>query len=392
MQQKKLLGTKKGGGIKSKMKVLYIGHYKEGSGWSEAAINYILSATKSNIDIVCRNIKLNNNPPAKIDPIISELENKDLNNIDYCIQHVLPHHLVSTNKFKKNIAYFAGESNTLKYNIWIDYLNKMDFIWVPNSTLKTNLISDGLSENRVRVIPHAFDLSKYQYKNSNINFGPNNYKFKFYYIGEWNDRKNLESIIRCFHSEFANYEPVSLVLKVKKPGINSNDVSKHIENMCSQIKSEMRIYPNINDYHSEIIISDNMTNDQIHALHNACDCFIGPSHGEGWSIPAFEAMCYGKTPICSNEGGTKEFIDQNNKDTGYLIDGTYSICNHSDSAFPHIFTGKEEWFQPSESEVKKAMRYYYENRNNIDRLAGIKNAERFSYENIGKVIKDNLND
>jgi glycosyltransferase involved in cell wall biosynthesis len=391
MQQKKLLGTKESGGIKNKMKVLYIGHYKEASGWSNAAINNILSIASNNVDIACRNIKLTNTE-SQIDTRILNLEKNNLDNIDYCIQHVLPHHLVSTKKFKKNIAYFAGESNTLKYNIWKDYLDAMDFVWVPNSDLKANLINDGISESKLEVIPHAFDINKYKTPFGRLNFGSNNHKFKFYYVGELNDRKNIESIIRSFHAEFNNYEPVCLVLKVKKTGVNPNDLAKHVNNMCSQIKKEMRLYANINDYHSEIVISNDMTFDQIHSLHQSCDCFVGPSHGEGWSIPAFEAMCYGKTPICSNEGGTKEFIDKNNKATGWLINGSQSICNHSDPAFPHIFTGREEWFQPDESEIKKAMRYYYDNRNIIDRSIGIKYAEQFSHENIGKIIKDTLND
>jgi hypothetical protein len=102
-------------------------------------------------------------------------------------------------------------------------------------------------------------------------------------------------------------------------------------------------------------------------------------------------MRYGKTPICSNEGGPRDFIDRNNPSTGTLINGIYGICNHSDPAFMDIFTGREEWFIPSESEIKKSMRYYYQNRLNIDRNAGPKMSEKFSYQNIGNLIKGLLN-
>ena len=83
----------------------------------------------------------------------------------------------------------------------------------------------------------------------------------------------------------------------------------------------------------------------------------------GLSIPAYEAMLYGNTPICSNEGGPKDFIDPNNKNTGTLINGVYDICNQQDGAFEHIFTGRELWFHASEQETCNAMRYYYNNRN-----------------------------
>ena len=44
-----------------------------------------------------------------------------------------------------------------------------------------------------------------------------------------------------------------------------------------------------------------------------------------------------------------------------------------------------------EVETKKAMRYYYENRQKIDRTSGRKRAEKFSYEEVGNQIKEFLN-
>jgi len=369
------------------MKILYIGHYKEGSGWSKAAIDLILAMDSVGIDVTCRNIKLTPNNQ-KINPRILELESKPLNNIDVCIQHVLPHHMVGTQKFKKNIAYFVAESSSVLYNPWMVCLQNMDEVWVPNKSLATSLAHDGLNK-KISVVHHAADLSK-GYAQEKFIF-PEKNNFKFYYIGELNDRKNIESIVRSFHSEFASFEPVSLVLKIKKHGVSPPELTKHCEQVCTNIKKELRMYRNIEDYHRELIISDDLDDKFIDVLHNSCDCFVSPSHGEGWSIPAFDAMRYGKTPICSNEGGPKDFIDSNDPNTGKLINGIYSVCNHSDPAFMDIFTGREEWFTPSESEIKKSMRYYYENRFKIDRTAGAKTAEKFSYKNIGNLIKGLLN-
>lgn len=371
------------------MKVLYIGHYREGTGWSKAAQDLILSINRSGVDVVCRNIKLTNTNVA-IDPMVSILEQKNLENIDYCIQHVLPHHMVGTDKFKKNIAYFVGESSSVKYSGWMNNLSYMDEIWVPNETMKNNLILDGFYKP-IKIVHHAFDLSKYDNINAQINFGSENYKYKFYYIGELNDRKNLDTIIRCFHAEFQPWEPVCLILKVKRFGVHSHELKKHVHSMCDQIKKEMRLYKNLDQYHNEIIITEDMTDEQIMILHSSCDCFVSPSHGEGWSIPAFDAMCFGKTPICSDEGGPAEFIDKDNLSTGCRISGTETICNHSDAAFPTIFTGREFWFTPNEKEIRKAMRYYYKNKEVSHKEKALEHAEKFSYQNIGNQIKEALN-
>ena len=370
------------------MKVLYIGHYKENSGWSKAALNAIEALTTTDLDVVCRNIKLTSNE-CSVDQKILELEKKDLNNVDYCIQHVLPHHITGTNKFKKNVAYFVHEIDSIRYHHWYHNLQLVDEVWVPNSDSKNNLGNDGFDLNRLRVVPHAFDMSKYQDNRHRISFDKKNHTFKFYFICELDDRKNIDSIIRCFHSEFDASEPVSLVLKIKRSGMDPSSLRSGIIKMCDELKSQMRLYHKIEDYHHEVIITEDFTDEQIRILHQSCDCYLGPTHGEGWGIPAFDAMAYGKTPICSNEGGPKDFIDPNNKNTGYLVDGFYEVCNHRNAAFPDLFTGRHNWFAPNEIEIKKAMRYYFENKhhNNKD---GVKRAEQFSYENVGQVIKECL--
>lgn len=370
------------------MKLLYIGHYKEGTGWSKAAIDLIHAIDSAGIDVVCRDVKLTPRP-FNIPQRIQELESKKIDNIDFCIQHLLPHHLVGTSKFKKNIAYYVGESTTLRYNNWQSSLELMDEIWVPNHTQLNNMKQDGFKN--VQYVPHAFDLSKYDTQdNEKLKFIDKNETFKFYYIADINDRKNIESVIKCFHSEFHKYEPVSLVLKIKKFGANPANLYEQLKNMCDSIKQTLRIYPRVADYHEEIIITNEMTSSEIDMLHKTCDCMVSVTHGEGWSIPSFDAMCFGKTPICSDEGGPKEYISD--KNTGTLVKGVYSICEHTDAAFSNIFTGRESWFVPDEEETKAAMRFYYENRNTIDRNKGLEIAQKFSYHNVGNMIKELLND
>lgn len=372
------------------MKILFLGHFHEDSGWSKGAINLVKAMDIAGLDVVCRSIKLTDTNKC-YDTKIQELENKTIDNVDICIQNVLPHHLVKTDKFAKNIAYFVGESVKMKHFYWFNYLELMDEVWVPNSTLQQHLAAENIA-TKLSVIPYPSDINQYNAEKEKLYFGSNNYKFKFYYIGELNDRKNIESIIRCFHAEFSPYEPVSLVLKVKKFGSNKDKLKEEVKDMCDKIKKQMRLYSNLESYHEEIIITEDVHDDVISSLHRSCNCFVSPTHGEGWSIPSFDAMCYGNTPICSNEGGPKEFIDANDKNTGWLIDGMYNICNHGNPAFKELFTGADEWFMPSERAIKQAMRFYYEHRDTIDKTIGIKNAERFSYINIGKKIKDILND
>lgn len=370
------------------MKLLYIGHYKENSGWSKAALNMIEAISSTDIDLVCRSVNLTDIKTTTNKKLL-DLENKSLDNIDYCIQNVLPHHITGTNKFKKNIAYFINDLDSIKTHHWYNDLQLVDEIWVPNNDSKNNLIKDGI-DKKIRVIPIPANIENYANTKHRISFGKDDYKFKFYFICDIDDRKNLETIIRCFHSEFHSSEPVLLVLKIKKAGINPNSLRQGIGKLCDEIKSTMRLYANTDEYHKEIIITEDFTDEQMTILHQSCDCYIGPTHGEGWGLPVFDAMCYGKTPICSKEGGPKDFIDHNNKNTGWLVNGMLGICNHRNAAFNDIFTGNHHWFIPNEIEIKEAMRYYYNNR--IKSSDGLEQGKNFSHNVIGTMIKDALND
>lgn len=364
------------------MKVLYLGHYKEGTGWSNAAINNILALNKQDVDLVTRNVRLTKEMPVPQE--ILELEKKDLQNIDVCIQHVLPHHLVGTTKFKKNLAYFVNETNTIKYaSNWLQSLKMMDEVWVPCERSKTNLHNDGL-EN-IKVIPHTFDTSEYKIDESMQAKNLIEDNFKFYYIGEINDRKNLENIIRCFHVAFSPSEPVDLMLK-----LNGALSYEQVDERCTKIKNQLRLHNNLNLYKKENIIPNYLSRQELLSLHNVCDCYISTSHGEAWNIPAFEAMAFGNTPICTEYGGPEDFIDKENKQTGTLIRGVSKICNHQNPAFGFLGTGREMWFEPDDRHTIETMRYYFENRKNKDRTQGIKQANKFSYENIGKLMQESL--
>ena len=126
---------------------------------------------------------------------------------------MLPHHLTATTKFKKNIAYFVNETSTIRYaSNWLQLLQTMDEVWVPCERSKSSLLIDGL-EN-VKIVPHTFDTTELVRDNNIGAVDLIRDNFKFYYIGDMNDKKNLSNIIRCFHVAFSPSEPVDLILKL----------------------------------------------------------------------------------------------------------------------------------------------------------------------------------
>ena len=271
----------------------------------------------------------------------------------------------------------------------------MDELWVPNWDLAKSLQTDGITAP-IHVVGHPCNISRYKTKYQEINLPIADGVFKFYYIGDINDRKNLESIITCFHSEFDRSEPVSLILKVKKFGHNPEQCQSVIDGIIQKVQKDLRMYNDPSQYHRNVVITEDIEDKDICALHQYGDCFLSPTHGEAWSLPSFDAMGFGSSPICSDYGGPKEFIGEG---CGTLVGGTYSVCKCSDAAFPDLFTGREYWFQPCEMQIRQAMRNKYEEHKKDPigtkrewKLTGLEQAKLFSYEKIGQQMKGLLSE
>ena len=366
------------------MKVLYISHACEPTGWGRAAIDNILALDAAGIDVVCRNVELTGKSETPEELI--EFQRKHSYDATHCIQHVLPHHLVGTDVYKKNIAYFVSETDKVSHLDWHSHLQLVDEVWTPNAYSANALYDQGL---KAKVVHHCCDVSKYSKTYNSISIPEVDYTFKFYCISDFNDRKNIESVVRCFHATFDPSEPVSLILKLNKHGQPLEKVRQEIQSLCNNVKIRSRLYDGSRHYHKEVVITGHSTEDEIMSLHQYGDCFLNFTHGEAWSIPTFDAMCFGNTPIVSNVSGPRAYITE--EDFGQLIDGQYAICNSVDAAFPDLFTAREYWFDIDEKQACEAMRYYYENRKNRKSKC-IKRSKDFSHKEVGKTMEILLNE
>jgi glycosyltransferase involved in cell wall biosynthesis len=375
------------------MKVLYIGCYRDGTGWAQAAIDYILSMDSVGIDVVPRPLKLNTNDKLLPNRIL-ELEKKDSLGSDVCIQHVLPHMMDYNSRFKKNIALYASETSNFIGSNWARKINCMDEAWVINEQMVDAAKESGVNVP-IKIVPHATNFSKFESNHKKISIPNIKNSFVFYFIGEMNNRKNLAAFIKAFHLEFDPNEPVSILIKSNRYGMPPEECAMEIKNVCNKIKLSLKKYKNIEDYKEDLIITDYLSEQELYGLHRACDCFVMPSYGEAWSIPAFDAMGFGKTPICSNTGGMADYLGE----AGILVDGRWEPVSGMGDTFEDLFTGEENWYSVDINELKKAMRKMYEMRSEREsdkyakmKRSGLSQAMKYSHENVGKLIKELLNE
>lgn len=368
------------------MKVLFVGHYREGSGWAQAAIDWILALDAAGVDVVCRPIKLNNeNPP--IPERVKELESKSSIGCDYVIQNVLPHFMDYDGEMKKNVGMFFSETLNLKYTGWPSRLNTMDVLGVPCSEALTCCNNSGIDTVRTYVIPCATDITKFSKEYEKYQL-PDiiNSTYKFYFIGENIRRKHLTAALVAFYTQFTKYDNVSFVIKTHRSGQHFNDTMNQVEAEIRAVKDKLRMYKDHSDYPIHCIITGHLSEQQIYSIHQQCDCFVMPSFGEGWCIPAFDAMGFGKTVVANSTGGMIDFLHAYSN--GFLVDSSEQPIVGYDVVFDDMNTGRDYWKAVSINSLSKTMRLMYDEREAMSKKTNAdKIVSKYSYEKVGETIR-----
>lgn len=370
-------------------KVIYVGNYRDGTGWGNAALNNILAMDSVGIDVIPRCISFGGNPVIVPEKIL-ELEQKDSGGAEVCIQHTLPP-LYHANKNFKNIALYETESDFIGDAMWNKFINLLDEAWVPNQRgLETSHYSG--VKIPVEVVPHCLDITQYNRSDDGkIEIPELDGTFNFLFIGEMVERKNLEALLKAFHSEFHPTENARLVIKTSIPNVPPEHQFDIAAEFTTNVKDRLKIR---NNYSGDVIICDRIDRVDYLALIKQCHCFVMPSRGEACCIPALEAGALGVPVLYTSNNGMEDYVDVGSRANSIL--STKTPCYNSMDTIPDLHTGMGSWQEISvlrlREEMRKIYRTYNQTRPSYDELCEKqrKKSEEFSYEKVGEIIKEKL--
>jgi len=149
----------------------------------------------------------------------------------------------------------------------------------------------------IHVVPHAL-AGGISYAEKPLPPDP----YTFYFVGNWNQRKNPEGVLRAYLRAFPKASPaVRLVLKLTGsftiPDLTASIVEQEVgsaERMAQDIQ----------------VFCENWSERQIQALHDAGHCFVSLHRGEGFGLALLQAAMSGSSVMHTNWSAPLEFLPE----------------------------------------------------------------------------------
>jgi glycosyltransferase involved in cell wall biosynthesis len=238
---------------------------------------------------------------------------------------------------------------------WVRSINEsVDELWVPSCYVRQLYIESGVTPNRVHVVPNGVDAELFRpglrpLKLPHVNF------FKFLFLGGTIHRKGIDLLLQAFQKAFTSTDDVLLVIK----DMGTRDIYQG-QGLGEQIRQLQKSPQAPRIYY----LDQDLTDEEIARLYNACHCLVHPYRGEGFGLPVLEAMSCAMPVIVTAGGATDDFVDEA---SGYRIPAhRQGFGNREISGLKT--TGDLWMLEPDVDELAKLLSYVFTHRSEAAEL------------------------
>ncbi len=279
--------------------------------------------------------------------------------------------LLGSNHYKNLVYFLAFESELPKD--WVEVINKSNtkLVLTPSTYCKKVFKKSGVNKP-IKVLPHGVDLELYKgSKEYNQIKLPLNTGFKYLWAGTaQNMRKGLSYLLDAWEEIIKKYPNSSLFLKINP----IYGVDESHQKLIKKIDGMSNIY----------LITEQLTDIQMAELYTKMDCYVLPSLSEGFSMTLLENMACGTPVVTTSWSGQMDFCTTRNS---YLVKADGKIHMNE-----YVYNDVE-WQIPSVRDLSLRMIEVQKNPKKRRKIIkeGLKTAENYSWEKIGKQLEDYFN-
>jgi glycosyltransferase involved in cell wall biosynthesis len=339
------------------MKLLFVGPLMDFSGFATASRYFLRMLSQMDIDLVARPLqydKLDDGQKFIVPDWMSPLLSKDITSgVDLVIQMTTCNIEAVPVPGVCNALYTFFESDRLQPS-WAAKANEFDFLIVPCRANAEAMLRSGVQRPIMTCAPPC-DLDRFQKDISPYSLPNVGNRTVFYNICQLSTKKGIDVLLRAYFAAFADMpEDVMLVLKTYVNMQNRVNDLQIVRQYIEQVKAKCRIP--IDKFPPVLPIVYTMTDEEIDQLHAVGHAYVCSSRAEGWCVPAFDALSFGKTLISHQAGGLEAFVKTEN---ALLYQGMPSLFYDQPHPDPGLFTGVEQCFEPSPAAMALLMRHFH---------------------------------
>jgi len=257
---------------------------------------------------------------------------------------------------------------------WVQKINaEVDEVWVPSRYVEAQFTQSGVDPARVQVIPNGVDTDCFK-PGLALYPIPSPKTFKFLFVGGTLYRKGVDVLLQAYLRSFSAEDDVVLVIK---------DVQIYQGQDSADLIHEFQGTP---DTPSIYYLNQDLGDQEMVQLYNACDCLVLPYRGEGFALPALEAMACGLPVIVTAGGPTDDFV---NDATGYRIPARKQTFGNREVL--GLKTASDLWMlEPDGSALAQALTHVFQHRQEAQHKGtqAIQNVARWTWKQAaGRVLE-----
>ncbi|NCC32724.1 MAG: glycosyltransferase family 1 protein [Chloroflexia bacterium] len=252
---------------------------------------------------------------------------------------------------------------------WVAQANLMDEVWTPTAWGAAMFRESGVTRP-VHVVPLGVDLATFRPAPARERLAE---RTIFLAVFEWGRRKGWDLLLSAYRAAFRPDDPVLLLLKL--------DCRTPATNPLRELHAALPApAPPVG-----ILYNRALTAPQLAELYQSADCFVLPSRGEGWCMPALEAMACGVPAIVTDWSGSTAFLTET---CGYPL-----AVRRLVPADPHepLYRGAQ-WAEPDHDHLVALLRHVHTHRDEVRTCgqAAALEAQRWSWAAAADVIRHRL--
>jgi glycosyltransferase involved in cell wall biosynthesis len=164
-------------------------------------------------------------------------------------------------------------------------------------------------------------------------------RFRFLHVSSCFARKGADVLLRAFAEEFTADEPVELLIKT------FDNIHNEIDLQLAEVRAA---HPRLASIH---VCKQQFAPPEMRWLYESSRCVVLPTRGEGFLLPAAEAMLLGIPVVTTAYSGQTDFC---NEQTAWMVDVALAPSRS------HMHLANSLWAEPDVKSLRRRMREVYQ--------------------------------